>query len=165
MGISLAPYPRHGIDGFLAGVIQTIFDEGDGLLVQHVGVEVRASRLAQQKSVQERDGNIAIIPVLAHYVFAGVLMDRAGAGTLRRSQGYAEPGQKESTQGDAAVSIHYHPPHENGRNMPMQSVSPLKVELPKVAGGGAAPARSLERLLMGAKELPNAGAQYVPLFA
>jgi hypothetical protein len=47
--------------------------------------------------------------------------------------------------------------------MPMQSVLPLKVETPRVAGGGAAPARSLERLLMGAKELLDADAQYVPL--
>jgi hypothetical protein len=44
----------------------------------------------------------------------------------------------------------------------MQSVLPLKVEPPKVAGGGAAPARSLERLLMGTKELLDADAQYVP---
>ncbi|MFY9694537.1 MAG: hypothetical protein WAK35_12415 [Xanthobacteraceae bacterium] len=101
--------------------------------------------------------------MLPHYVFAGVLIDRAVAGALRRSQGYAEPGQKESAQSNAAVSIHYHPPHENGRNMPMQLGPPLKVELPKIVGGGAAPARSLERLLMEGMELLDADAQYVPL--
>jgi hypothetical protein len=47
--------------------------------------------------------------------------------------------------------------------MPMQSVLPLKVEPPKVAEGGTAPARSLERLLIGAKELLDTDAQYVPL--
>jgi hypothetical protein len=41
----------------------------------------------------------------------------------------------------------------------MQLVSPLKVEPPKVAGGGAAPARSLERLLIGAKLSLDADAQ------
>jgi hypothetical protein len=45
----------------------------------------------------------------------------------------------------------------------MQSVLPLKVDPPKVAEGGEAPARSLERLLMGARELLDADAQYVPL--
>ncbi len=39
----LAFYPCHGIDGFFAGVIQTIFDEVAGLLVQLVDIEARAS--------------------------------------------------------------------------------------------------------------------------
>jgi len=47
--------------------------------------------------------------------------------------------------------------------MPMQSVLPLKVKPPKVAGGSAPPERSLERLLMEAKELLDAESQYVPL--
>jgi hypothetical protein len=88
-------------------VIQTVFDEGTGLLVQRVDIEARASRFAQQESMQKRNGHVAVVAVLTHYVFAGVLISGAGICALRRSQVYAEQGQNESTQSDAAVSLHY----------------------------------------------------------
>ena len=58
--------------------------------------------------------------------------------------------------------LHFGPPHDIRRYMPMQSVLLLKVTPPSVAGGSVAPIRSLERLLMGANELLDADAQYVP---
>src|SRR5215475_11147873 len=88
------------VDGFFVWVLQAVLDEGVALLAQHVDVELRAARLAEQKAVQERNGDVAIGAALAHDILAGVLLDRAILAVLgprRRTRTPAEHGKNSSS--------------------------------------------------------------------
>src|SRR5262249_47540428 len=121
-----------------------------------IDVELRASRLAEQVAVQERDGDVAIGAALAHHVLAGILLDRAVLAVLRPRRGHPAKSCEQSGRDDGSlVCLHVIPTQlqEPRRKRPMHRVPfPLNVMAPRVAGSLSWPTKiSLPMLSTGAK--------------
>src|SRR5262249_4039892 len=79
----------HCVQGLLVRIDQTMLDEFVALVVKNINVEFGASRLAEQKSPQERNRDVAVGAALPHNILACILFDRAvpsvlSCGRIRR---------------------------------------------------------------------------------
>src|SRR5262245_46382260 len=79
----------HCVQGLLVRIDQTMLDEFVALVVKNINVEFGVSRLAEQKSPQERNRGVAVGAALPHNILARILFDRAvpsvlSCGRIRR---------------------------------------------------------------------------------
>src|SRR5215475_2769949 len=71
------------VHGLVPRVVETVLDEVVALLAQGIDVERRATRLAEEKPVQEGYDDVSINATLTHHVLARKLLDGAVLGVLR----------------------------------------------------------------------------------
>src|SRR5262249_3395899 len=83
----------HCVQGLLVRIDQTMLDEFVALVVKNINVEFGVSRLAEQKSPQERNRDVAVGAALPHNILARILFDRAVPSVLScgRIRGWSPP--------------------------------------------------------------------------